>query len=60
MSELNPDNEEVDKILSNLRAGRDALAGISPPRTPPTQRIEPPVAETGGEETEVLEESSEE
>ena len=60
VSELNPGNEEVEKILSNLRAGRDALAGISPPRTPPTQRIEPPVAETGGEETEVLEESSEE
>ena len=60
VSGLNPGNEEVKKILSNLRAGRGALAGISPPRTPPTERIEPPVAETGGEEPEALEESSEE
>ena len=59
VSELNPDNEEVDKILSNLRAGEDALDGISPPSTPPTQRIEPPVAETGGEEPEALEEIEE-
>ncbi|MEK7566930.1 MAG: tetratricopeptide repeat protein [Patescibacteria group bacterium] len=39
---LNPQNEEVAKILNNLRAGYSALAGISPP---PESRKEPPVKE---------------
>ena len=37
ISELNPDNEEVKKIISNLRAGKEALEGIlqkSPPQAP--------------------------
>lgn len=39
---LNPQNEEVAKILNSLRAGKSALAGISPP---PESRKEPPVKE---------------
>ena len=41
--ELNPDNDEVQKIISNLRAGKNALFGITPP---PEKRNEPPVKET--------------
>lgn len=55
ISELNPDNQEVKKILENLRAGKDALANVVPPAQPPQQRIEPPVEQTGGEEAEALE-----
>ena len=43
--ELNPDNEEVQKIISNLHAGKNALLGITPP---PEKRNEPPVKETSG------------
>ena len=34
---LNPDNQEVRTILSNLAAGRAALDGIGQPSTPPIQ-----------------------
>jgi len=50
--ELNPGNQEAIKILGNLNAGRGALAGIVPPATPPQERIETPVPQTGGEEVE--------
>lgn len=40
---LNPGNEEVEKILANLRRGRSALAGISPPGEAPEKRKETPV-----------------
>ena len=40
---FNPDNNEVQKILSNLRAGRGALVGIVPPGEPPEKRKEVPV-----------------
>ena len=39
---LNPGNSEVKTILSNLRAGRSALASIAPP---PEDRESPPVDE---------------
>jgi tetratricopeptide (TPR) repeat protein len=39
---LNPDNQEVKTILANLRAGKPALATITPP---PTQRRTPPVSD---------------
>ena len=39
VSNLNPDNEEVKKILNNLKAGKDALEGISL-GVPPTVPIE--------------------
>lgn len=42
---LNPDNEEVKKILKNLKAGRSALETISPPSISPEKRKEPPVKE---------------
>ncbi len=42
---FNPDNEEVQKILSNLRKGKSALAGISPPGEAPEKRKETPVRE---------------
>lgn len=40
---FNPDNEEIQKILSNLRKGKKALAGITPPAEPPERRRETPV-----------------
>ena len=43
--ELNPDNTEVRKILSNLQNNRDALAGIAPPGAPPEKRNIAPVEE---------------
>ncbi|MDP3729227.1 MAG: tetratricopeptide repeat protein [bacterium] len=45
--ELNPENAEVQKILSNLESNRDALAGIAPPGTPPEKRSSVPVEEKG-------------
>lgn len=42
IAELNPDNEEVKKILANLEAGKPALDGIAPP---PEERAEEPVKE---------------
>ncbi len=42
---LNPDNEEVKKIISNLKAGKAALAGIAPPGPAPEKRKETPVKE---------------
>jgi len=46
VSELNPDNEELKKVLNNLEAGRSALDGIEQ-QTPP----EVPVEETPSEVT---------
>ncbi len=46
IEKLNPDNQEVKKILINLREGRAALEGIVPPAQPPAERIEAPVPET--------------
>ncbi len=43
---LNPGNSEVEKILSNLRAGRPALDGIAAPA--PELRRDLPVEESGG------------
>lgn len=37
----NPDNDELKQVLSNIRAGRDALAG----ETPVEKKTEPPVKE---------------
>lgn len=43
---LNPDNQEVKRILSNLMAGIPALETISPPQPSPEKRKEPPLDET--------------
>ena len=43
ISSLNPGNEEVEKILSNLHSGKNALLGISPPGPSPEKRVEAPV-----------------
>src|SRR3989344_3085883 len=43
IQKTNPNNEEVKKILSNLKNGRSALAGIVPPA--PENREEPPISE---------------
>lgn len=40
---LNPDNAEVAQIVRNLRAGRSALAEVSPPG--PLEREKPPIDE---------------
>ncbi len=45
---LNPDNQEVKKILDNLNNGRAALETISPPAPAPQNRTEPPVPDKGG------------
>lgn len=44
---LNPDNAEVPVILRNLKAGKPALATISPPAPAPSERREPPVKDSG-------------
>lgn len=44
VQELNPTNTEVMKILENLRAGKKALDGITPP---PEERDAPPITEEG-------------
>jgi len=44
IAELNPGNEEIKKILANLRSGKGALSGIAPPA--PDKRNEPPVKES--------------
>lgn len=40
---FNPDNQEVRKILENLREGKPALDEIAPPGVPPEQRSEAPI-----------------
>ena len=45
---FNPDNQEVKRVLANLRAGKSALESIVPPAEPPEKRKETPVKE--GEE----------
>ena len=40
---LNPDNQEVKGILTNLKAGRGALELIVPPAKPPGERLDAPV-----------------
>jgi Flp pilus assembly protein TadD len=47
IASLNPDNAEVKKILDNLNAGRGALEEVAPPATPPENRTQAPVQETG-------------
>lgn len=54
--ELNPDNKEVPKIIDNLKADREPLAGISPPVE---QRTSPPIPEeTPREEEQLIKEKS--
>jgi len=43
IAELNPGNQEVERIISNLKAGKTALAGIVPPNPAPEARRELPV-----------------
>ena len=43
IAKTNPNNEEVKRILSNLKNGRSALAEIAPPA--PENREEPPISE---------------
>lgn len=45
VQELNPDNQEIKTILSNLAKGKSALEGISPPQPSPEKRKEPPLNE---------------
>ncbi len=40
IEELNPDNEEVKKILANLKAGKPALEGITPAQPPIEEKPE--------------------
>ena len=47
IEKLNPGNQEVEKILQNLRAGKSALTNITPP---PEKRKEVPIKEAGGNE----------
>ena len=42
----NPGNAEIEQILSNLAAGKSALAGISPPAASPQSGSNPPVPVT--------------
>ncbi|MCK6462551.1 MAG: tetratricopeptide repeat protein [Candidatus Pacebacteria bacterium] len=49
VAQTNPDNEEVKKIIGNLKSDRSALNEISPPGKSPEKRAEPPVEEEGEE-----------
>jgi len=44
IAELNPDNEEVKQILANLKAGKEALKGVTPTQPPieekPAEQLE--------------------
>jgi tetratricopeptide (TPR) repeat protein len=42
---LNPTNQEVPKIINNLREGKPVLEGLVPPSEPPLERTEAPVEE---------------
>ncbi|MFY9462743.1 MAG: tetratricopeptide repeat protein [Candidatus Sungiibacteriota bacterium] len=42
---VNPDNQEVKRIIENLTAGKTALDGIVPPLPPPEKRNDAPVKE---------------
>lgn len=44
VAQFNPDNQEVKKILDNLKAGRSALETVVPPAQPPAERLETPVS----------------
>lgn len=48
---FNPDNQEIKRILENLRTGKNALGGIVPPAEPPEKRKEAPVKEEGENKT---------
>ncbi|OGZ96209.1 MAG: hypothetical protein A2679_01270 [Candidatus Sungbacteria bacterium RIFCSPHIGHO2_01_FULL_54_26] len=41
----NPDNQEIQRIIANVKAGKPALEGIVPPAVPPQQRTDVPVKE---------------
>ena len=41
----NPDNQEVKRIIANIKAGKPALESIVPPAVPPQQRTDVPVRE---------------
>lgn len=45
IQELNPDNQEVRRILANLQSGKKALDGISPPGPAPERRSTLPLEE---------------
>lgn len=45
IAKTNPDNQEIQKILSNLMEGRGALEEISPPAKAPEKREKPPISE---------------
>ena len=45
IKKFNPDNQEVERILSNLRDGEDALLQISPPAERPERRKSLPIKE---------------
>ena len=47
--DLNPGNQEIAAIITNLEQGREPLAGISPPAPEPEKRPAPPVKERPGE-----------
>ncbi len=49
--ELNPGNAEIEKIISNISSGKNALNGISPPEPSPEKRKTPPLPEISPKKT---------
>ncbi|OGZ41586.1 MAG: hypothetical protein A3C80_00050 [Candidatus Ryanbacteria bacterium RIFCSPHIGHO2_02_FULL_45_43] len=47
--QLNPGNEEIRSILTNLKSEKDALEGIVPPAVSPEDRLSPPIDEPSRE-----------
>lgn len=46
---MNPENQEIKKIMENLQKGKGALEGVVPPAQPPERRKDTPVGEKSGE-----------
>lgn len=51
LTQTNPDNQDVKKILENLKAGKDAFAGVSAPNDKPETLPNLPVKETKSKAT---------
>jgi tetratricopeptide (TPR) repeat protein len=47
LKQTNPDNQEVDLILKNLKAGKSPFTNATPPVNTPDKRTSPPLTEKG-------------
>jgi tetratricopeptide (TPR) repeat protein len=45
IARANPDNQEIQKIITNLEKGKAALSNIVPPAVAPEKRENPPLSD---------------